>query len=202
MQKKGILILLGIAIIFPTMAQEQSNQSSELPYYQIPDYPAKYTANTVAARMVDGLGFRYYWATEGLRAEDLAFKPNDEARTTEETIDHILGLTRVILNSVKKIPNEPAENQPALTYEQKRKETLENIKLTSDILKKSKEGEMEEYKIVFKNGDKTTEYPFWNQLNGPISDAIWHVGQVVSFRRSSGNPFNSNASVLRGKLRD
>ncbi len=184
------------------MAQEISNQSSNLPYYQIPDYPEEYTANTVAARIIDGLGFRYYWATEGLRPEDLAFKPNEEARTTEETINHILGLSRVVLNSVKKVPNERSENQPDLTYEQKRKETLENIQMTSEILKASKPGEMEEFKVVFKNNERTTEFPFWNQLNGPIADAIWHTGQVVSFRRSSGNPLNSKASVFNGKLRD
>ena len=202
MMKGVTLLLLGLALTFPIMAQDTSTQLADLPYYQIPDYPDEYTANTVAARMVDGLGFRYYWATEGLRSEDLAFKPNDEARTSEETIDHILGLTRIILNSVKKIPNERSANQPTLTYKQKREETLMNIKITSDILKASKQGALAEYKIIFKNGDKTTEYPFWNQLNGPIEDAIWHTGQVVSFRRSSGNPFNSKASVLSGKLRD
>ena len=202
MYKKGLLILLALAIIFPTMAQELSNQSTDLPYYQIPEYPQEYTANTVAARMVDGLGFRYYWATEGLRQEDLAFKPNEEARTSEETIDHILGLTRVLLNSVKKIPNEASENETKLSFEEKRRQTLINIKMTSDILKASEHGEMDEFKVVFKNKDRTTEFPFWNQLNGPIADAIWHVGQVVSFRRSSGNPFNSKASVFNGKLRD
>ena len=202
MQKKVILILIGLAIIFPIMAQEQSNQSSDLPYYQIPNYPEEYTANTVAARVVDGLGFRYYWATDDLRLEDLAFKPNEEARTTEETIDHILGLSRVVLNSVKKIPNERSGNEPKLTFEEKRRQTLLNIKMTSDILKASEPGEMEEFKVVYRNKERITEYPFWNQLNGPIADAIWHVGQVVSFRRSSGNPFNSKASVFNGKLRE
>ena len=202
MQKKVILVLLGLAITSPLMAQEQSTQSSDLPYYQIPDYPEEFTANTVAARLVDGLGFRYYWATEGLRPEDLSFKPNEEARTTEETIDHILGLSRVVLNSVKKIPNERSENEPKLTFEEKRRQTLLNIKMTSDLLKVSEPGEMEEFKVIFKNKERTTEFPFWNQLNGPIADAIWHVGQVVSFRRSSGNPINSKASFLNGKLRD
>jgi len=191
-----------MANILPTMAQEQNQQISDLPYYQIPDYPTEYTACTVAARMVDGLGFRYYWATEGLRQEDLIFKPNAEARTSEETIDHILGLTKMILNSVKKVANERSANEPKLSFEEKRRQTLLNIKMTSDILKASKEDDLDEYKIIFKNGDKTTEYPFWNQLNGPIEDAVWHVGQVVSFRRSSGNPFNSKASVLNGKVRD
>ena len=199
---KGLLILLATAIIFPIMAQEPSNKTTDLPYYQIPEYPQEYTANTVAARMVDGLGFRYYWATEGLRQEDLAFRPNEEARTTEETIDHILGLSRVVLNSVKKIPNERSENEPKLSFDEKRRQTLQNIKMTSDILKASEQGEMDEFKVVFKNKGRTTEFPFWNQLNGPIADAIWHVGQVVSFRRSSGNPFNSKASVFNGKLRE
>jgi hypothetical protein len=202
MKKKAVLVLLGLAITFHIMAQEQINQSSDLPYYQIPSYPEEYTANTVAARLIDGLGFRYYWATDGLRPEDLVFKPNEEARTSEETIDHILGLSRVVLNSVKKIPNERSGNEPDLTFEEKRRQTLLNIKMASDILKASEPSEMEEFKVVFINKERTTEYPFWNQINGPIADAIWHVGQVVSFRRSSGNPFNSKASVFNGKLRE
>ena len=184
------------------MAQDNSTNSSDLPYYQIPDYPVEYTAETVAARMVDGLGFRYYWATEGLREEDLAFKPSEGARTSGETIDHILGLTNVIHNSVLKEPNISSTDQPKLSFDEKRKKTLENIKQTSDILKAAKPGELQDFHMVFKNGDNTSEYPFWNQINGPISDAIWHVGQVVTHRRSSGNPFNSKVSVLRGKVRE
>ena len=42
----------------------------------------------------------------------------------------------------------------------------------------------------------------WNQINGPIADALWHCGQVVSFRRASGNPYNSKASLFTGKLRE
>jgi len=46
-----------------------------------------------------------------------------------------------------------------------------------------------------------TQFPFWNVINGPISDAIWHTGQVVSFRRTSGNPFPKGVNVLTGKKR-
>ena len=72
--------------------------------------------------------------------------------------------------------------------------------MASDILKSGKQ-KLEDSKMIFKNGDKSTEYPFWNEINGPISDALWHIGQVVTFRRSSGNPFNSKVSVLSGKVR-
>lgn len=169
-------------------------QNTELPYAQIPEAPETYTAGSVVSRMIDGLGFRYYWATEGLRAEDLKFKPNEEARTTEQTIDHILGLTQVILNSALGIPN--GQPQPEMTFEEKRAKTLKNIEQASKIF--IKETDLSKFTIVFQRGDQKTEFPFWNQINGPISDALWHVGQVVSFRRSSGNPFPKGVSVLRG----
>lgn len=174
----------------------------ELPYREIPAYPDSFTAENVAARMIDGLGFRYYWATEGLRPEDLAFRPSPEARTSEETIDHILGLSSIIVNAVKQQPNvRSGEETSPLNFEIKRKQTLENLKTASDILKGAG-ASLAEYPIVFENGGKRSEFPFWNMLNGPIADALWHVGQVVSFRRSSGNPFNSKVSVFSGKVRE
>ena len=62
--------------------------------------------------------------------------------------------------------------------------------------------DLTEFQIIFKKEKGTTELPFWNMINGPIADALWHCGQIVSFRRSSGNPYNSNASVLTGKVRN
>ncbi len=172
-------------------------------YYQIPDYPDSYNAGTVAARVVDGLGFRFYHATAGLTSDNLNFKPSPEARTMAETIDHILGLTRTTLNAVMKQPTDFSVELPEMTYEEKRMKILSNIRKASEILKKSDGADLESYKIIFllRDGNRR-EYPFWNQLNGPIADAIWHVGQVVSFRRSAGNPFNSNVSVLSGKVRE
>ncbi len=178
-----------ILVIFISMSLHAQDKDA-LPYYEIPEAAKEYTAGTVASRMVDGLGFRYYWATEGLTSKDLAFKPNDEARTSEQTIDHILGLTQMILNATLQVAN--GAPQPKITFAEKREKTLLNLQKASEILRNSKD--VSQYKIIFGK----TEFPFWNQLNGPISDAIWHVGQVVSFRRSSGNPFPKGVSVLRG----
>ena len=166
---------------------------TKLPYYEIPEAATEYTAGAVASRMVDGLGFRYYWATEGLTVKDLIFKPSKGARTSEETIDHILGLSQVTLNAVLKKPN--GDKQPEMTFAEKRKKTLENLKQASDILRISKD--VSQYKIIF--GEK--EFQFWNALNGPISDATWHVGQIVSFRRSSGNPISKEIQFLTGKVK-
>ncbi|MCF6349244.1 MAG: hypothetical protein L3J20_13275 [Flavobacteriaceae bacterium] len=119
-----------------------------------------------------------------------------------ETIDHIYGLSNVIVNAAKKSINDFTLERPQLTYKEKRKRTLENIKQASEILKISDAQEIEKFVIIFKGKNGTSEYPFWNNLNGPIGDALWHTGQIVLLRRASGNPFNSKVSLLRGKLRD
>ena len=193
------IFLLSISTLSFANAQEANSGDY---YYQIPASPTEYTATNVVARMVDGLGFRYYWASEGLRPEDLAFKPNEEARTLEETIDHILGLSTVIINSVTDTPNIRSANVVEMTYEEKRAKTLDNIKRSSEILKKSSTKDLENFNLVFQNQKNTTEYPFWNQINGPIEDAVWHSGQIVSLRRTAGNPFDSKVSLLRGKRRE
>lgn len=203
--KIPLIFALSLALQGPIFAQSEKDsvaQSSPLPYREIPAYPDSFSAETVVARMIDGLGFRFYWATEGLRPEDLSFRPSPEARSSEETIDHILGLSSIILNAVQKRPNvRSGEETSPLSFEVKRKMTLENLKTSSELLKTSG-GRLEDFDIVFVNGDAKAEFPFWNMLNGPIADALWHTGQVVSFRRSSGNPFNAKASVFTGTVRE
>ncbi len=173
--------------------------SQELPYYEIPQAPKEYTEGTVASRMIDGLGFRYYWATEGLKEKDLQYKPSKEARNMFDTLDHILVLSIMTLSAVEetemKFPKEGS-----LTFAEMRKLTLENFKKSSDILRTSNDLSKYVMKINRGNG-KVQEYPFWNQLNGPIADAIWHVGQVVSFRRTAGNPLPKGPSFLTGTVR-
>jgi hypothetical protein len=40
--------------------------------------------------------------------------------------------------------------------------------------------------------------PFWHILNGPLADALTHVGQINTLRRLNGNP-TPKASVFMGK---
>lgn len=175
--------------------------AQDLPYYEIPDAPKSYTANHVAARFIDGLGLRYYWATENLRAADLAYRPSPEARTCLETLVHIHAMSVMILNASAKKPT-LLSAQPTLSFNELRAQTLQNFKLTSDNLKAATDGDLEKMDLIMKRGESQTEFPFWNLINGPISDCLWHVGQVVSFRRASGNPLSDKISVLTGKVRE
>ncbi len=191
-------ITLGLMLSFFIMTAQDSIEE-KLPYYEIPNYPETYTAGTVVARTIDGLGFRYYWATEGLRADDLAYKPSPDGRTCAETIEHIYGLSKVIVNATLQKTNKNT-NDPEMSFAEKRKQTLINIKTAADILRSSPD--LSQFNIVFERESGTSEFPFWNNLNGPIEDAVWHCGQVVLLRRASGNPFNSKASVFTGKVRE
>lgn len=182
---KKLLTIYSFLIAITVMAQKEE----KLPYYEIPEYPETYTAGTVAARMLDGLGFRYYWATEGLTNKDLEYKVSDSSRTSAETIDHLYGLSKFIRNSVLKTNRD--ENKAELSFTDKRKQTLLNFKVVADVLRNTSKP------IQFNE----TEVPFWNIINGPIADALWHCGQVVMLRRASGNPFNSKVSVFSGKLK-
>ena len=72
-----------------------------------------------------------------------------------------------------------------------------NIQTASELLKQPNIT-LDVLDMVFENTGSKTEYPFWNLINGPIADAIWHVGQVVSFRRASGNPLPKGVNFLPG----
>ena len=190
-----------ILLLLTQLTYSQEMKEEPIPYREIPAYPEEYNAGTVVARMIDGLGFRYYWATQGLRPEDLAYKPSETNRTIGETIDHIYGLSRVIYNSAIKKPNDRTNAQDDnLGYEAKRSLTLQNLKKASEIF--LTQDDLEDNKVVFISSSGVREYPFWNQINGPIEDAVWHCGQIVALRRASGNPFDSKVSLFQGKKRE
>ena len=187
------------------MSAQEKNTTKDiqgLPYYQIPDYPESYTPENVAARMIDGLGFRFYWATEGLTKKDLEYKPGNDGRSTGYTIDHIYGLALTILNASLNKPNVFPRDDEELTYEQKRAKTLKNLEKASQVLKEQNTNTLENNKVIFESENGDSEYPYWNMINGPIADAIYHTGQVVSFRRSSGNPINPKIRQFLGTVRD
>lgn len=198
-------LILSVSIIGNVMAQTGSDlpaQQDMIPYRTIPDYPMNYSSATVVARIIDGLGFRFYWASEGLRAEDLAYRVSDDSRTAGETIDHILGLSGVILNGSLKTLNTGSNRDTTLSFEEKRILVLQNLMEASEIMKKDNGNDLSDFKVIFERGDRLSEYPYWNMLNGPIADAIYHTGQVVALRRASGNPVNPNISVLSGTVRE
>jgi len=176
------------------MAFLNAGFSQELPFRSIIDTERSFDSGNIAARMVEGLGFRYYWATEGLRATDLAFEPVEKGRSSKETVNHLHILSGFLLSALEKEVF-VAGNATELSFDQIRKETLQNLEKVVNILKASKDTDFKDYNIRYANGG---QLPFWNVINGPIADAIYHTGQVVLMRRMSGNPMDSKVNVLAG----
>jgi len=177
------------------------NAQDALPFDEIPPAPETYTACNVLARTVEGLGFRYRWATEDLTTEDLDYQFSESSRKLDETLDHLYGLAETIINAVERKPSVRPLDIGDLSYEDRRLQTLMFLKSAAETLRKSKDSDLSSMNIVFKRGEQESTFPFWNHLNGPIADALWHTGQVVASRRASGNPISGKVSVFMGKVR-
>ena len=189
--KKLILII----IFIPLVSFTQTSYGDDLPFSEIGDYPNEFSQSNIVSRMIEGLGYRYYWATKSLNDNDLNYKPSDDSRTTFEVIKHIHELTIMISSSFEnKTVDFPSEQYD---YKSLREKTLLNLKYIHNELKSSPD--FSKLSISFQRGDSTMSFPFWNQINGPISDALWHCGQVVMNRRASGNPLQKGVNVFIGK---
>jgi hypothetical protein len=151
----------------------------------IPEYPVTLRGVTVMQRLMDGLGFRFYWATEELRVEDYAFRPAEDVMSIRALVEHIWGLVNWVNISINGVSQRRPEE-----IESVRRRILEIIfSLRSTIANMSDD----DFNRVTIEGR-----PLWNIINGPISDALTHVGQINSFRRLNGNPV-PRANVFLGK---
>ncbi|MBP1839600.1 hypothetical protein [Formosa algae] len=191
---KIILTLLTIVLSMSVTAQD----SESLPYHQIPVQPDSYTAGTVVSRMIDGLGFRFYWATEGLTPNDLDFKLKEDARPILDVMSHVYSMSAIIRDAALQVPHIRETFKKPLSYMDLRRLTLQNYKIASDIFKKA--DHLESFNIVFKGSDSNRVVPFWNAINGPIEDSVWHCGQIATSRRNSGNPINPKINHFTGTV--
>ena len=191
------LISLALLFLFLNHCFSQTSKE-ELPYSKIPEKTGDFSAGNVLSRMIDGLGFRYYWATEGLTEKDLNFIPTPESRNTMETIEHLFGLSQTVVNGARNLPTIQPADFSGMTFQDFRSKTLLNLQEASSLLAEMEEAEIENLKVIFQRGTNRSEYPFWNMINGPITDMIHHSGQVVLLRRLSGNPIDPKVNVFLG----
>jgi hypothetical protein len=135
--------------------------------------------------MLDGLGFRFYWATKGLTTEDYDFRPAKDTMSIGELVTHVWSLVNWVSSAALNIPYDDPKDCLAA-----RDGTLKIIQaLRETMLAMSDEG-LDKLRIRDK--------PFWNIVNGPFSDALTHTGQINSFRRLAGNPV-AGANVFLGE---
>lgn len=189
-------ILITLIFLFTLSINAQTDKKEiDLPFSEIGEYPTDFSQANIISRMIEGLGYRYYWATKSLTENDLNYKSSEDARSTIQIIEHIYSLTIMISSSFEK--KEFKFTSVTYNYDELRTKTLLKLKYIHDELRSNPD--FSQLFIKFERGGTKMEFPFWNQINGPISDALWHCGQVVMNRRSSGNPLQSDVNVFVGK---
>jgi len=147
----------------------------ELPFHRIEGYPAQVSGPSILVRLLDGLGFRFYWATDSLTEQDYAFSPGHGCQSIGQLTGHIWGLTNWVHAAVLG----PHEARPG-TPEQQRAHALQMLYHLRQHF-----ATLDDQALTAITIDAR---PFWHILNGPLADALTHVGQINLLRRLAGNP--------------
>ena len=145
------------------------------PYENIPDPPEAYDGHGVLVRLIDGLGFRFRWATEGLTDGDFDFRPADGTMSVGQLIDHIFALVRLVAETLEAGLSKDKAPSPEQNVEQ----VLATLERMRTFLTERRPGF---------SGLSIRNQPFWCAINGPLADALTHVGQIAMARRLNGNP--------------
>jgi hypothetical protein len=153
-------------------------------FHRIPGAPERLTATTAVVRLVDGLGFRLRWATESLTDADYRFRPAPASRSIGEIVEHVWDLASWVSRSVG-LPR----LSRAAGFDAVRASAIEAIFALRTALAAMSDADLSQVTVSGR--------PFWHLLNGPIADALTHVGQINTLRRLAGNP-TPNANVFEG----
>ncbi len=154
---------------------------------------------TILSRQFQGLGFRYYWATQGLHLEDLNYRPTADSRSIFETMEHIYSLCFTVISTLEGLSVQRPEKPFEMDGTTLRMQTLAQIQRAEEYISSNNTFNLEDRSIVFKTPKGERSYPFMYLINGPLADALTHIGQILTLRRANGNPQESGVNVFLGK---
>jgi hypothetical protein len=162
-------------------------------YHSIPEPPNAAGGGAVLRRMLDGIGFRYRWATEGIRGSDLPYKPAADCMSLGELLSHVLDLLSWVAENLGMEPRyELLKSEDPKVLRNRTLALAETLAARFGAM-----GDAELGRVTIKSSRGDT-LPVWNVVNGPLSDSLTHIGQILSWRRLAGFP-PAPADVFRGK---
>ena len=169
----------------PTDANAHPDAASV--FYQIAEYPQRLQATTALVRLVDGLGFRFLWATAGLDAQDAEFRPAADVKSIGELTDHIVCMMARVARAVGPLPEEA---DSVAGFATTRAAVLDVLATLRRRLLELDDAALAEARVRGR--------PVWHAINGQLADALTHVGQIVSFRRIASKPQQARVNVFLG----
>ena len=120
-----------LIVILTIISINVSAQNDNLPFKELGPI-LRFSPNNIVARMIEGLGYRFYWATESLTDNDLKYKPSEDSRSGLQTLEHIYGFSVFILYTFE--GKEYDFSQDEMTFTELRNGTLKNLKIVYDML--------------------------------------------------------------------
>ena len=141
-------------------------------FHPDPDQPS---ASNAIARLIDGLGYRLYWALDGLKEGECQYTLCEGASSIRDILWHILGLVNWVYMHVygQQMTRKPSIIDQGI-------DTLLALERLYQTFLEMNDEDLVHYKLEDRS--------FWSYINMPLADALHHVGQVSILRRGAGNP--------------
>lgn len=168
-------------------------------FKELSSYPDSFSGSTVLLRILDGIGFRYYWGTEDLNEKDISYTPGNGGRTLLQTLDHLYNMLDFAGNILEDKVTEFPEKPTGLGLVELREKTLHRFSEIRDRISSLTDIEIESKSVKGIVKSDPFEVSLWHLVNGPLLDVMFHLGQITSFRRTTGNPIDPGVQPFFGK---
>ena len=66
-------------LLFLILSFYMKGQNNNLPFFEISSEKNQYTSANIIYRLIEGVGYRYYWASKDLKKKDLDYKPSSSS---------------------------------------------------------------------------------------------------------------------------
>jgi len=144
--------------------------------------------------MLDGLGFRFYWATEvcvqKIWRSNQVKKPNFKR-------NYGTHLSMSTMNRKRNPWNCACEPDLTVHLELRRRRWKISKPRVANYARVRPD--VKRYPASLSEA-KRLRSGVLELVSGPIEDCVWHVGQIVLFRRSSGNPLSEKVNFFTGTV--
>lgn len=152
-------------------------------YHSLPTPPENFSAGSILARFIDSIGFRYQMASNGLTENEISFCPVEGSMNMTELNQHIY---QVLAWAHRAFDKDAVRRKDLESFDDYRTAILQCCAEFKGRLLIMSDEEIESVGVYLRRAD--ANYSFWYLINGPLTDVLTHIGQMVSWRRIAGNP--------------
>lgn len=143
--------------------------------------PERCSASGVLQRLVDTIGYRFRRALVGIEDEQLGWRPQVDVQSIDELIDHIGELIEATLAALERRERRRAVWDP-----------FEIFDLLMRLHQVLDDYDDEDLALI-----DFSVAGLWTLINGPLADALTHIGQINMLKRLQGID-SPNGGYLRG----